>query len=102
MTICEVIERDLRGYIINGTHLWVLDRLFPPEETSVDRAIREEGERLHKALHSENRRRSLKRIKDSQSTEPSKIAVMAAHRRLMLQCQSSQVGICDEIMVAVY
>ena len=28
MTICEVIERDLHGYIINRTHLGVLDRLI--------------------------------------------------------------------------
>jgi hypothetical protein len=28
VTICEVIERDLHGYIINRTHLGVLDRLI--------------------------------------------------------------------------
>jgi hypothetical protein len=30
--------------------LWVLDRLAPLPETEVDRAIREEGERLRKAF----------------------------------------------------
>jgi hypothetical protein len=30
--------------------LWLLDRLAPMPETPVDRAIREEGERLHRAF----------------------------------------------------
>jgi hypothetical protein len=41
---------DHADYLLTAARLWVLDRLSPPEETPVDRAIREEGERLRKAF----------------------------------------------------
>jgi hypothetical protein len=44
----ELLERA--DYLLTRTRLSVLDWLAPPQETPVDRAIREEGERLRKAL----------------------------------------------------
>jgi hypothetical protein len=41
---------DRADYLVTLTRLWVLDRLAPMPETPVDRAIREEGERLRKAF----------------------------------------------------
>jgi hypothetical protein len=41
---------DRADYLLTVARLWVLYRLFPLEETPVDRAIREEGERLRKAF----------------------------------------------------
>ena len=41
---------DRADYLLTVARLWVLDRLFPPQETPVDRAIREEGERLRRAF----------------------------------------------------
>ena len=37
-------------YLLTRARLSVLDSLQPPQETPVDRAIREEGERLRKAF----------------------------------------------------
>ena len=37
---------DRADYLLPQARLWVLDRLAPMPETPVDRAIREEGERL--------------------------------------------------------
>jgi hypothetical protein len=41
---------DRADYVLTLARLWVLDRRTPPQETLVDRAIREEGERLRKAF----------------------------------------------------
>jgi hypothetical protein len=41
---------DRADHLLTVARLWVLDRFFPLEETPVDRAIREEGERLRKAF----------------------------------------------------
>jgi hypothetical protein len=41
---------DRADYALTGARLWVLDWLHPLPETPVDRAIREEGERLRKAF----------------------------------------------------
>jgi hypothetical protein len=41
---------DRVDYLLTRARLWVLDRLAPMPETPVDRAIREEGERLRKAF----------------------------------------------------
>jgi hypothetical protein len=41
---------DWADYMLTVARLWVLDRLAPMPETPVDRAIREEGERLRKAF----------------------------------------------------
>jgi hypothetical protein len=41
---------DRADYVLTSARLWVLDRLHPPEQTPVDRAIREEGERLRRAF----------------------------------------------------
>ena len=43
---------DYAEYLITFARLAVLDWLAPPRETPVDRAIREEGERLRKAFPS--------------------------------------------------
>jgi hypothetical protein len=50
---------DRADYVLTLARLSVVDRLRPPEETPIDRAIREEGERLRKAfrLLDERRRR---------------------------------------------
>jgi hypothetical protein len=37
-------------YLLTLARLWLLDRLAPMPETPVDRAIREEGERLRRAF----------------------------------------------------
>ncbi len=40
---------DRADYLFTAARLSVLDRLFgPPPETPTDKAIREEGERLHR------------------------------------------------------
>jgi hypothetical protein len=39
-----------RADLLTVARLWVVDQLFPPEETPVDRAIREEAERLPRAF----------------------------------------------------
>jgi hypothetical protein len=41
---------DRADHLLTLARLWVLDRLAPMPETPVDRAIREEGERLRKAF----------------------------------------------------
>jgi hypothetical protein len=41
---------DRADHLLTLARLWVLDRLAPMPETRVDRAIREEGERLRKAF----------------------------------------------------
>ena len=41
---------DALDYCLTLARLCVMDRRFPPQETPVDRAIREEGERLRKAF----------------------------------------------------
>jgi hypothetical protein len=50
---------DRADYLLTLARLTVLDRLSPMPETAVDRAIREEGERLRKAfpIFDERRRR---------------------------------------------
>jgi hypothetical protein len=41
---------DWADYLLTVARLSVLDWLHPPQETPVDRAIREDGERLRKAF----------------------------------------------------
>ena len=41
---------DRADYVLTLARQWVLDRRTSPQETLVDRAIREEGERLRKAF----------------------------------------------------
>jgi hypothetical protein len=41
---------DGADYCLTVARLSVLDWLFPPQETPLDRAIREEGERLRRAF----------------------------------------------------
>jgi len=63
-------------------------RFFLPQLVAFKITLMPNKETRSGIADSDNRRKRLKRIKDSQSTEAPKIAVMAAHRRLMLQCQS--------------
>jgi hypothetical protein len=41
---------DRADHLLTVPRLWILDRFLPLEEAPVDRAIREEGERLRKAF----------------------------------------------------
>jgi hypothetical protein len=41
---------DRTDYVLTLARLWVLDHLSPLPETPVDRAIREDGERLRRAF----------------------------------------------------